>query len=322
MRTLPVVVLSSALALAVSALLTSPSADGRASVNGRIVFSRFEPSLGDTATFTTASGGRHVHPLFARASGMAHWSPDATRIAIFCCDDGMIAHIVNPRTGAFRELPNPDPNLEMHCGFAWSPDGRRLACETFGVTDPALTGIYSVRSSDGRGLARITTNPGGDDIPGDYSPDGRRMVFLRLDANGPVGIFVTRVDGTRPRRITPPGMMLSEETGGSWSPTGHWIVFSARSSPTNRLAIWMVKASGADLHRVPISCGGALVDPTSSRCPDPGWSPDGSKIVFTRISNGGNVSNIYTATTNGRDLTRVTSGGADSQPDWGPRPAG
>jgi Tol biopolymer transport system component len=47
------------------------------------------------------------------------------------------------------------------------------------VTDPSRNGIYTIRSSDGGGLTRITSHPGGDDNPGDDSPDGKRMVFVR-----------------------------------------------------------------------------------------------------------------------------------------------
>ena len=70
--------------------------------------------------------------------------------------------ILTPRASA-RHAP-PDPTLETHCGFAWSPDGKRLPCETYGVDDPNRNGIYSIRVSDGGGLTRITSNPDGGDI--------------------------------------------------------------------------------------------------------------------------------------------------------------
>jgi hypothetical protein len=43
----------------------------------------------------------------------------------------------------------------------------------------------------------------------DFSPDGRRLVFLRRDKNEqPTGIFVVRLDGSGLRRITPPSMTV------------------------------------------------------------------------------------------------------------------
>ena len=111
---------------------------------------QFEPAVGGTVTYTVNPDGSHVQSLFTRGSEFPHWSPDGTQVSIFCCDDGMAAHIVDADSGSFRELAPPDPTLETHCA-QWSPDARRLACESFGMTDPSGNGIHSIRSSDGGG---------------------------------------------------------------------------------------------------------------------------------------------------------------------------
>ena len=131
--------------------------------------------------------GSDVTLLFERGGSNPRWAPDRNTISFFCCDDGMAAHFVDPDTESFRETAPPDPTLEIHCGFAWSPDGKRLPCETYGVDDPNRDGFYSIRVSDGGGLTRITSNPGGGDISGDYSPDGKRLVFLRSKNDCPMG---------------------------------------------------------------------------------------------------------------------------------------
>jgi Tol biopolymer transport system component len=224
-----------------------------------------------------------------------------------------------------RHSPWPDPTLETYCGH-WSPGGQRLACESFGVTDPRRNGIYTIRSSDGGGLRRVTSNPGGDDALGDYSPDGRRLVFVRSDENGPVGLFVVKLDGSGLRQITPPGFVTDGESGGSWSPTGTKIVFTRQNAPDQRSSIWVVKADGSGLHelRITPACGGAFSDPKSISCYTPGWSPDGTKIVFTRVSANGAQRNIFTVNANGSGLSPVTSGAnfrrEYSDPDWGPHP--
>ena len=97
----------------------------------------------------------------------------------------MAAHILDAETGELRTLPQPDPGLEAFCGGPWSPDGERLTCESFGTKDPGRNGIYSIRVSDGGDLQRITSVPGGDDLPGDYSPDGKQLVFVRTDPRRP-----------------------------------------------------------------------------------------------------------------------------------------
>ena len=45
----------------------------------------------------------------------------------------------------------------------------------------------------------------------------------------------------------------------------------------------------------------------------PSWSPDGSKIVFSR--NTGSISEIYVMNANGSGATRIATDGWD--PDWG-----
>jgi Tol biopolymer transport system component len=315
------IVLGLVAGLAGPAALPAPPAGAKVpGPNGRIAFARFAPALGATVTYTANPDGTEVRQLFARGSQFPHWSPDGSELSIFCCDDGMAAHFVDPDGGGFRELAPPDPALETHCA-QWSPDAGRLACESFGITDPSRNGIYSIRSSDGGGLTRITSNPGGDDIPGDYSPDGKRLVFARTDQDGRVGIFVTKLNGSGLQQITPPGMLVDDFFGGSWSPSGDRILFAARAAADHRLVIWVVGADGSGLHQLPIepACGGAFSDPRSTSCFQPGWSPDGTKIVFTRISANGTQENVYTVNADGSDLFRVTSGGRAEQPDWGPR---
>jgi hypothetical protein len=54
--------------------------------------------------------------------------------------------------------------------------GRVTAVGENNDNDPSVDGVYTVRSSDGGDLKRITNGP---DVPIDYSPDGRQIVFGR-----------------------------------------------------------------------------------------------------------------------------------------------
>jgi TolB protein len=324
MRRLTIIGVLAGLVALAAAGATSAAAKPPAA-NGQIAFQRFEPILGGTVTYTVDPDGSHVQPLFARPAELPRWSPDGSQVSIFCCDDGMAAHIVNPDTGGFRELSNPDPDLEIHCGFSWTPDGRRLTCETFGVTDPSLNGVYTMRSSDGGGLTRVTSNPGGDDIPGDYAPNGEHLVFARVEHPtdpAALGLYVVKVGQHRLRRITPPGTVVS--SFGDWSPHGNEIVFSQHGTPDARSSLWLVHADGTGLHEIAVhgqpACGGAYSDASSVGCFGPRWSPDGKKIIFARGKSFDEDSNIYTINADGTDLTQVTHGGADSSPDWGTHP--
>ena len=305
---------------------TTGAAPGAA---GLIAFTR-DPSLGEDeeakVTYTVNPDGSDLQELFTEGPSYGpRWSPDGTEIHIFCCGDGMAAHIIDPDTGDVRTLPQPDPKLEAFCGGSWSPDGKRLTCEAFGVDDPSRNGIYSIRSSDGGDLTRITSIPGGNDMAGDYSPDGKRLVFIRFqlvdEEPRPVGFFVTNVDGSGLKRLTPTDMILDDSGfAGSWSPTGDQILIVGLPSEDAHKAIWVVNADGSGLHQLPITpaCGGLFSDPTSAGCYSPSWSPDGSMIVFTRSGADGKHENIYTVNADGSGLFQVTDSGGDDNPDWGP----
>jgi Tol biopolymer transport system component len=310
---------------------SGPAATQVPAPDGRIVFARADPSAGvlagdsDTYTYTVNADGSDEQPLFSEGpSAGPRWSPDGTEIHIFCCGDGMAAHIVDPETGVIRtSFPPPDPTLETYCGGAWSPDGERLACGAFGVDDPSRNGIYSVRASDGGGLSRITTNPGGEDAAGDYSPEGDRLVFVRIPKDGRVGVYVTDLKRGDIHRISPRGVVVDDIFGGSWSPTGDRILFVARDTEQHHKAIWVVNADGSSPHPLSIApgCGGPLSDPESFGCYSPSWSPDGQWIVFVRSAPDGSEENLWIVNADGSGLVPLTDGGFDDQPDWGPDPA-
>ena len=309
------------IAVALCAGMALPASPAQAKVpgpNGRIAFSRVVQD-DNTVTYTVNPDGSHMQQLFAGFSGGPRWSPDGSQISLLTpCTDGeenCAATIVDPDTGTFRQFKWPDPDLETHCSFGWSPDSTRLACESYGVTDPSRNGIYTIRASDGRDLRRITSNPGGDDIPGDYSPDGTRLVFSRTDpsrpANANAALFVANVDGTGLRRITPWGLPFSEDSG-RWSPDGTTILFDDRKS------LYVVHPDGSGMAKIP------LATRSFSRLQNPDWSPDGTKIVvslFTATAPGTGRAGIYTANADGSDLQQVTSSPTfDRYGDWGPHP--
>ena len=64
------------------------------------------------------------------------------------------------------------------------------------MDDPSRNGIYTIRVSDGGGLTRITADPGGDDIPGDFSPEGDQLVFFGSTEGGKVGSSSPNSTGT------------------------------------------------------------------------------------------------------------------------------
>ena len=282
--------------------------------NGQIAFNREIPILEDFASFRIDPDGSDQARLLSGASFAPRWSPDGSEIAVGACanppDCTTASVIVDPDTGQIvRWFPFPDPDLESPCSV-WSPDGSHLACAGFGITDPDLNGVYSIDASDGTDLTRITSNPSGYDDPGDYSPDGTRIVFLRFDADRRMGrrraLFIAQVDGSSaPQRVTPWG--LSEETG-SWSPDGTTILFAGGG------VLYTVPAEGGDVARVRLPRRGGAFDPA--------WSPNGEKIAFGFFARHTFQSDIWIASVTGGGMHPLTqTRRSEHFPNWGTHPA-
>ncbi len=296
-------------------------------INGEITFARFNPALGDTQVYAVNPDGSHERLLQGptETGEIPRWFADGSAIAIGSPGRPFGgARFINPDDGTFRDVGGLDPTLFNPCGIP-SPNGSQLLCETFGVTDSSVNGIHTMRSSDGGGLLQVTSIPGGDDVPADWSPDGRRILFQRFDANFDYqGLFVVNANGTGLKRILGPDVQVNCCPGGAWSPVGNDIVLSRHATPDARSSLWIVHSDGSGLHRIDVrpanACGGASSDPSSAGCFQPSWSPDGTKIVFARGTNGDVDANIYTVKVDGTGLTQVTHAGGSQSPDWGRHP--
>jgi Tol biopolymer transport system component len=309
-----------------AAMLLVPIVTGQAQAkvfgpNGQIAFTRSDRAADEDFTYTVNPDGSNMQPLLPGfTSDSPHWSPDGSEVAVGsslgvpCCNFPYSAVIINPDTGSYRTLPMQDPNVFTFCRI-WSPDATQLACDGENDSDPSVNGIYTVRSSDGGGLTRITDARGGIDVPIDYSPDGNQIVFGRLSANFECttksALFVVNVDGSDFRQITPPGFC---DEDGSWSPDGSKIAFEHRGS------LFTVHPDGTGLAKVPLAIGVRYF------AGDFVWSPDGTKIVFLLFKQAGPQTfqeGIATANADGSNVQQVTvapSGLFDHEPDWGPHP--
>lgn len=298
--------------------LTAMSASAKVQgANGRIAFGREDYSLGDTVTYTMNPDGSNVQALLPAGltSGSPHWSPDGTEVAVTSglgipcpptCTGNTV--ITNPDTGNYRVLaPQGFPTVGTWCSI-WSPDATHFACEGGTDSDSSVNGIYTIRSSDGGGLTRITNAEGARDIPIDYSPDGSQIVFGRVDPDDHhcttrSALYVVNVDGSGLHRITPWGFC---DDDGSWSPDGTEIAFAKPDG-----SIFVVHPDGTGLTKIP------LATKSRSFAGDISWSPDGRKIVFilgTRTTPEG----IATANADGTNVKQVTSSPTfDHQADWG-----
>jgi Tol biopolymer transport system component len=288
-------------------VLAAPGGDAATSVraNGQIAYDRADPrSPDDTFIYTANPDGSHPRRLIARHTCCPGWSHDGRKLSIPASlpGDRLTTATVRADGRSYNLLPIKDPTLSVACaGGAWSPDDTGLACESWDDSHPSRNGIYVRPSAAGGAPKRLTSNPGGGDLPGSYSPDGRRIVFARFDRNGTsLGLFVIDADGSRLHRITPRGLIMQGGNTGDWSPTGNDIIFSRKRTADGRGSIWVIRADGSRLRQLEVkglACGGSV------GCHGPRWSPDGRRIVFA--ANSASESNIYVANADGSGLAQV-----------------
>jgi Tol biopolymer transport system component len=310
------------LAVVLGAIAATPAAAKAPGQNGRIAFSRATPDFQDNNTYTMNPDGSDVQPLFpAFTSGTPHWSPDGTEVAVsttlgvICPPCAVYTAVVNPDTANYRLITPEGPPAVFPSCVIWSPDASHFACDGENDSDRSVNGIYTVRSSDGGGLTRITNAGGMADIPIDYSPDGTQIVFGRVDPNDhhcttSSALYVVNLDGSGLHRITPFGFC---DDDGSWSPDGSEIAF-AFAPGHQRSNIYLVHPDGTRLMQLPIKV------PPLDGFADISWSPDGSKLSFS-LGGPSTPRGIFTANADGTDLQRATTSPTrDHEADWGTHP--
>jgi Tol biopolymer transport system component len=273
---------------------------------GRIVFTEHQGSGHGFTVYTMNPDGSDRKALISGRNAIPRWSPDGRHIAVTLSvvDPVNFETVMNADGSGVRDLARPDPTLSLVC-TAWSPDNALLACEGWDPTKAGREGVYTVRASDGGGLKRITTSTGGiHDIPGDFSPDGTQIVFVR--ATYPptaVGqLWMASVDGSNTRKIadTLTGYRVS------WSRDGRWVAGGANG----QLLIFDLQNPSSTPRPIAIPKGIAL---------NPRWSPDGRALVFGFVRTGTTTREVYVVNADGTHPVGLTDEAhLDEYPDWGP----
>ena len=153
------------------------------------------------------------------------------------------------------------PGANGRIAYTWSIGGEDFEAGPA----PRLVGVVSVRR-DGQGrrlVARGGTQPG-------YSPDGRRIAFLRARHR----LWVARADGERARRLTPSDWLVGEY---DWSPGGTRLAFERNFMNSGGSALYTVRTDGTGLERL-------LKTPLGLTLSPGGWSPNGKAIVYGQES--------------------------------------
>jgi Tol biopolymer transport system component len=196
-------------------------------------------------------------------------------------------------------------------GAAWSPDGSKIAFESFRALDGsdavsanAVLNVW-VMKNDGSGATPLTrlTAVNAHSFGPVWSPDGSKIAFAALraldgsDAVGTENIWIINADATGAAPLSKLTASAATSSGPAWSPDGSKIAFlSARAldgsnagNTNNTSNIWVMKSDGTGaLPLTKLTANGALSFFSV-------WSPDGGKIAFLseRALDGSDAENIF-----------------------------
>jgi Tol biopolymer transport system component/DNA-binding winged helix-turn-helix (wHTH) protein len=175
------------------------------------------------------------------------WSPDGTEIAYGLISGGEVSINVIPSIGGSPR--RVVAGLRAIGGIDWSPDGSLLAYGS--IEDPG--GPYRVflcRLATGE--ITVLTDPvrsSRGDLRPVFSPDGRRLAFVRGDATNLHDIYLIPIGGGEPERLT---HSLHNIGGLDWAADGKSLIFSSAPTTVADSRLWRVSVGDGSLTWLPI----------------------------------------------------------------------
>ena len=192
---------------------------------------------------------------------------------------------------------------------SYSPDGKKIAFASNRLAyssklsaeerkaferDAAFMMDIYVMNADGSDVVRLTKSPGYDGGPF-FSPDGKRIVWRRFNAEGDKAeVWTMKLDGSDKRQITRLDHM-------SWAPyfhpSGDYLIFNTNLHGFNNFELYIVDAAGTKRPvRVTFT---------------PGWdglavfSPDGDKLVWSAGRTADKKAQLFMADWNDAEARRL-----------------
>jgi Tol biopolymer transport system component/tRNA A-37 threonylcarbamoyl transferase component Bud32 len=206
-------------------------------------------------------------------------------------------------------------------GAQLSPDGEKVAYAWTGPAGDNWDIYVKALGVDAKPL-RLTESPAAERYPV-WSPDGRRIAFVRELEGGTAALYtVPSLGGQERKLIDVAGALMSPSdyyriAKASWSPNGDWLALAekARDGEPSRI----VRLSLGTLEKRP------LTFPPKDSVGDlhPSVSPDGTQVAFVRSGSlGFGGLDVWVQPVEGGGARRVTFGEYDNADQLAWTPAG
>jgi serine/threonine protein kinase len=151
----------------------------------------------------------------------------------------------------------------------WSPDGTRVA---FAASRAGGNGIYQ-KATNGSGKEEELVRATGDQLPDDWSRDGRFLLYTHMDPRTHADLWVLPLagDGTPSGTATPFANTEFSEEQGRFSPDARWIAYASDESGRSEIYIQPFPAPPNGGSKMPISRDGGS---------EPRWRRDGKELFY------------------------------------------
>ena len=229
------------------------------SPDGNQIAYRFsdDSAKGRSGIYVTVVGGAKPLQLTSDTNDCCPvWSPDGRTIGFARQNPGLTDLYVLPALGGTpRKIYALAKAYKEHIGkpvdFSWSPDGKLLLVSL--VSDSGVSSrqgrpsIALVSLTDSSAHLVTFPSPGFSDWSPAFSPDGKRIAFVRSSGPGSLDdLYVVDATGGEPKRLTFDTRNIDDAP--AWTPDGRGIVFSSARGGLSSL--WRIAATGGVPSRI------------------------------------------------------------------------
>jgi Tol biopolymer transport system component len=237
-------------------------------------------SAGDSNPYPTAPPNETASRRLSPARRLAGFAPIGTWALIALA--GILSGVYAIHSA--KQIPGHKPrslNVEPLTSYpgneiqpSLSPSGNQVA---FAFRDDRSSNYHiCVKPTDAEEPTCLTS-ASADDLSPSWSPDGKRIVFLRFVSNQIAFLTVIPSVGGREREVAKILVDRSlREIRAAWSPDGEWIATSEAQTPVSPMRLVLISANTGERRRL------VYQPPTVRGDLSPSFSPDGRYLVFAR----------------------------------------